>query len=115
VTDTIDSDARTLARFFDVYDHLPRGGPGDPESTRRALDLIPDLPTRPQVLDIGCGPGRGSLELAALTGGRITAFDSGDIRSIDEKAADVVAAGFEIIGHFTLPSVAWWDHYYVPM
>jgi SAM-dependent methyltransferase len=62
-------------RFFELYEDLPRGGPGDPESTRRALALMPDLPARPRVLDLGCGPGRGSAELAVLTGGHVTALD----------------------------------------
>jgi SAM-dependent methyltransferase len=63
------------ARFFELYEGLPRGGPGDPGSTRRALALMKDLPARPRVLDLGCGPGRGSAELAVLTGGRVTAVD----------------------------------------
>lgn len=38
-----------------------------------------------------------------------------DIASIDEKAAAVRDAGFDIFGHFTLAREAWWDHLYVPI
>ena len=187
----------------------PPGGPGDPGSARRALSLMTHLAAQPRVLDLGCGPGRSSVALAELTGGRVTAFDlhlpfvrtqfaaarrerqadrvlpvcadmsaapfaeasfdlvwsegalysigfrNGldacrrlvkpgryiavteavwtvpsippdeihqwwsaeypDIASIGTKAAAVAAAGFDIVGHFTLPPAAWWDHYYVPL
>jgi len=199
---------RTWARFFEIYEALPRGGPGDPESARRAIGLMTSLPAQPRVLDLGCGPGRSSASLAALTGGRITALDlhlpfvagqlaaarrerrAGcvlpvcadmsaapfadgsfdlvwsegalysigfrqgleacrrlvlpggyiavseaawtvpdppeevhrwwtteypDMGSIEDKAAAVAAAGFDIVEHFTLPAIAWWDHYYVPL
>jgi SAM-dependent methyltransferase len=75
MTAELDPDARRMARFFQVFESLPRGGPGDPESTRRALAMITDLPAQPRVLDLGCGPGAGSSNLANLTGGRVTALD----------------------------------------
>jgi SAM-dependent methyltransferase len=200
--------AEMWEHFYDVYRGMPRGGPGDAASTRRALALMIDLPARPRVLDMGCGPGSGSVNLAVLTGGRVTAFDlygpfvggqrhaarqhparvavdatCGDMRatpfargafdlvwaegslysigfrnglaasaevikpggylaaseavwtvpdppdevrqwwegeypdigSINDKAHDVASAGFDIVGHFTLPASSWWDEYYVPM
>lgn len=209
MADNVDgASSRAMALFFQVYEGLPRGGPGDPESTRRALALITGLPAPPLVLDIGCGPGPGALELAALVGGRVAAFDlhapfvtrlarsasaaglrhrvlplCADMRaipfrrmsfdlvwaegslysigfreglaachdmtkpggflaaseavwtvpdppdavrewwaaeypamaSIEDKTADVRAAGFEVVGHFTLPQEAWALHYYTPM
>jgi len=54
-----DLDARRRARLFEVFEGVPRGGPGDPESTRRALVMMTDLPAHPRVLDLGCGPGAG--------------------------------------------------------
>jgi SAM-dependent methyltransferase len=195
-------------RFFEVYADLPRGGPGDPASTRRALGLMTGLPAHPMVVDLGCGPGSGSSNLAALTGGRVTALDlhapfaaqqaaaahrAGlahrvdavcadmraapfapaafdlvwsegalysvgfreglriclqlakpggciavseavwtvpdppdevrrwweaqypDMASIDEKAAIVAESGVDVIGSFTLPRAAWWEHCYVPI
>jgi SAM-dependent methyltransferase len=38
-----------------------------------------------------------------------------DIQPISSKVSDVSRAGFAIVGHFTLPRAAWWDHYYLPM
>lgn len=62
--------------FFDIYDDLPRGGPGNESSLRKALDLMPELPPEPEVLDVGCGPGMQTKALARIIGGRITAVDN---------------------------------------
>jgi len=62
--------------FFELHHDLPREGPGDDESTLRALALCTELPERPDVLDVGCGPGMQTLALAAATGGIITAVDA---------------------------------------
>jgi len=61
--------------FFEIHRDLPREGPGDAASTRRALGLIPGLPPHPLVLDLGCGPGRATLDLATLTGGLVVGID----------------------------------------
>jgi SAM-dependent methyltransferase len=50
-------------------------GPGSDASSARALALAPRLPECPEVLDLGCGPGRQTLLLARRTGGRVTAVD----------------------------------------
>ncbi|MFO7692158.1 MAG: class I SAM-dependent methyltransferase [Vicinamibacterales bacterium] len=75
MTDDFRPDARRRARFFEIFESVPRGGPGDPASTRRALAMMADLPAQPRVLDLGCGPGGGSANLARLTGGRVAALD----------------------------------------
>ncbi|MFG2292654.1 GNAT family N-acetyltransferase [Streptomyces sp. NPDC048603] len=58
---------------------LPRQGPGSDATTRRLLSLAGPLPERPRVLDLGCGPGRSALLLAAEAGGaglaEVTAVD----------------------------------------
>lgn len=64
------------AVFFEVHSGLPREGPGDPQSTRRAFACLRDLPDRPRVLDLGCGPGAQTLELAELCAGEIIAVDN---------------------------------------
>jgi len=62
--------------FFEVHKDLPREGPGSNESTRQALDLLAGLPPFPLILDVGCGPGMQTLELARITGGKIIAVDT---------------------------------------
>lgn len=54
---------------------LPRAGPGSKESTRKAFNMLPNIPTHPNILDIGCGPGMQTIELAKLTDGKILALD----------------------------------------
>lgn len=49
------------------------------EHSRRAYALLPPL-TRPRVLDIGCGQGQQTVELARLSGGQVVGID------IDEAA-----------------------------
>jgi len=63
--------------FFEVHKDLPREGPGSAASTWRALDVIKRfLPDAPRVVDVGCGPGAQTLDLAAaLPGALITAVD----------------------------------------
>ncbi|MEU7601376.1 bifunctional class I SAM-dependent methyltransferase/N-acetyltransferase [Streptomyces sp. NPDC040724] len=67
-TNTFTDDAFTEA-FFALHHGLPRQAPGSAASTRRLLSLCGPLPERPRVLDLGCGPGRSALLLAAEAGG----------------------------------------------
>ncbi len=62
--------------FWEIHQDLPREGPGEDASTRRAFQALPGLPPRPQIVDMGCGPGMQTLELARLTGGQILAIDT---------------------------------------
>ena len=194
--------------FFEVFEALPRQGPGNRASTARALGLCGELPPSPAILDLGCGGGAQTLHLAALTPGTIIAIDIhapsierldstlterglaqrvralvGDMAHLEQPLAsfdlvwsegalynigienalrvcrrllraggylaftdavwrkenpppevkasfeddyptmgrvpDVLAAiersGFMLIGHFTLPDVAWWEDFYTPM
>ncbi len=61
--------------FMQLYGELPRGGPGDDQATRKALEMIKGLAPEPRILDVGCGPGAQTLELARLTNGPIVALD----------------------------------------
>jgi ubiquinone/menaquinone biosynthesis C-methylase UbiE len=67
---------QALSLFFEIHDDIPRGGPGGLKSTRRAFQMLTDLPKQPILLDVGCGPGMQTLDLAGLTEGRIIAVDS---------------------------------------
>ena len=62
--------------FYELFEALPRGGPGDNKSTRKAFNTIPKPPKQPLILDIGCGPGVQTIELAKLSKGRIIALDN---------------------------------------
>lgn len=43
--------------------------------TRKAFELFPKI-ERPRILDIGCGSGVPTLELARISGGQVTAIDT---------------------------------------
>ncbi len=63
--------------LYEVFNSdLPRLGPGDNESTRKALSFLVDLPSNPYILDVGCGTGMQTLELANITDGKILALDN---------------------------------------
>ena len=62
--------------FFEVYEALPRQGPGNRAGAARALSFCRELPASPAVLDLGCGVGGQTLHLAELTSGTIVAVDS---------------------------------------
>ncbi len=62
--------------FYEVFESLPRQGPGNQACAARALGLCRDLPPIPAVLDLGCGVGGQTLHLAELTSGTIVAIDN---------------------------------------
>ena len=63
--------------FFEVYENLPRQGPGNRSCAVRALGLCRDLPNAPAILDLGCGVGGQTLCLAEeLASATILAIDT---------------------------------------
>ncbi len=60
--------------FFDIHKDLPREGCGHDEYTQQAFEMIPPI-NKPQILDIGCGPGLQTIKLAKISNGHITAID----------------------------------------
>jgi SAM-dependent methyltransferase len=199
---------RATSLFFEIFDGLPRQGPGDEASTLKALALVPALGPHARALDLGCGTGSQTRVLARNSPGRIVAIDNhppfveeanrharalniadraearvGDMRQLDfaphsfdliwcEGAIYVVGfeaglrawrpllapgghlavtevcwstpdppsecatfwtreypaisdpatlltivtqCGYDIVGHFALPTAAWWDDYYAPL
>jgi ubiquinone/menaquinone biosynthesis C-methylase UbiE len=62
--------------FYELFVDLPRGGPGDNEYTRKAFAYLKDLPSEPHILDIGCGHGMQTIELARISNGKIIALDN---------------------------------------
>ena len=88
------SEPRTREIFFDLHSGLPREGPGNRASTLRALAAAGPLPANPAILDMACGPGMQTLDLArALPTASITALD-GHGPFLAEVARRTAAAGW---------------------
>ena len=77
--------------FLEMTEGLPRQAPGSAGSTLRALGLVRGLPPRPRILDVGCGPGAQTVELARATGGWLVAVDIRQ-RFLDELTERAAAA-----------------------
>ncbi len=84
------SPARTRAEqvFDEIHSGLEREEVGRNQYTRRAWKLLPPLES-PRILDIGCGPGGPTLELARLSGGRIIGLDNNrpGLRTLQARAS----------------------------
>jgi ubiquinone/menaquinone biosynthesis C-methylase UbiE len=83
------SDPRQREIFFTLHSGLPREGPGNGPSTARALALAGPLPQDAEVLDIACGPGAQTLDLARLMPhAHITAIDLHEpfLRDVESRA-----------------------------
>jgi len=65
-----------IAYIYELCEALPRSGPGDNEYTKRAFNSIPQPPKHPFILDIGCGQGMQTIELAKISNGKIIALDN---------------------------------------
>lgn len=88
-----------MAAFFEIHRGLPRQGPGSDDTTRRLLALAGPfaVPARAplRVLDLGCGPGRAALLLAAEAGAEVVALDTHQ-PFLDELDAAARARGLPI-------------------
>jgi ubiquinone/menaquinone biosynthesis C-methylase UbiE len=62
--------------LYELFSSNPRQGPGSNECTRKAYRMCNNLPQKPEILDIGCGSGTPTLELARISAGTITALDN---------------------------------------
>lgn len=84
--------ARYLEVLHDIFAGMPRGGPGSNASTQRAFGLLPAVPAAPRILDVGCGPGMATLEVARLSGGTVIGLDN------HRPFLDALTAGAEAAG-----------------
>lgn len=78
--------------FFEVYETLPRQGPGNRACAARALGLCRDLPEFPEILDLGCGVGGQTFQLAEMISGTIVAVDN-HAPSIERLRTEVARKG----------------------
>ncbi len=78
---------------------LYRASPARLRFTRKAFHMLPVIP-RPRILDVGCGYGDPTLELARLTDGEIIGIDI-DQRALEDLAARISEAGFSDRVHVT--------------
>ncbi|HEY92166.1 MAG TPA: methyltransferase domain-containing protein [Dehalococcoidia bacterium] len=62
--------------MYELFSDMPRQGPGSNKCTRKAYKLLANLPPQPNILDVGCGSGMQTLELARISKGQITALDN---------------------------------------
>jgi SAM-dependent methyltransferase len=90
--DMNESPPRFWPIFFELYESLPRQGPGNRACAARALAFCRDLPPAAAVLDLGCGVGGQTLHLADLTSSSIVALDS-HAANIERLRATVAVRG----------------------
>jgi len=65
-----------LDLLYEIFSDMPRQGPGCSESTKKAFFMLPNFQFRPKILDIGCGTGTQTIELAWISDGIVTALDN---------------------------------------
>ncbi len=75
----------------ELHRDLPPWGSGRTQYTRRAFEMLPRI-EGPRILDIGCGRGEPTLELAVISGGTVTGLD------IDQPALDELERRAEDLG-----------------
>ncbi len=81
--------------FFELFESFPRQGPGLDVMTARALGCLPPLTSEHRVLDIGCGAGMQTLEIARKSEASLTAVDihAPFIEMLNRRAAQEGLAG----------------------
>jgi ubiquinone/menaquinone biosynthesis C-methylase UbiE len=72
----------------EIYEGLGEASSIGLDFTRQAFHMLSEL-DRPRILDVGCGQGRATLELARLSGGQVVGLD------IDQAALEVLSRRIE--------------------
>jgi ubiquinone/menaquinone biosynthesis C-methylase UbiE len=80
--------------FIEFYKNVDRQGPGDDKYTQKAYEMLEGIPTKPKILDVGCGSGKQTMVLASLCKGEIIAVDYYDC-FLDELKVISKKAGHE--------------------
>lgn len=104
--DAADTD-RSISLLGRFYENLDLLAPGDNTLTKEAFHRILPLPSKPRILDIGCGAGRTTLVLAeACPEARIDAVDTHQPFLAKCEAA-AKERGFKITTHcFSMDKIA---------
>lgn len=76
LTKSVEDNTMRMKYFYEVFEDLPRQGPGCREATIKALGLLRNLPSKPRVLDVGCGSGMQTIILAEELKTKILAIDN---------------------------------------
>lgn len=95
LTKNVEENGEAMRYFYELFQDLPRQGPGCAEATHKALDLAKDLPPKPRVLDVGCGRGQQTRILARRLGTTILAIDN-HRPVLDHLDRDAVHEGLDI-------------------
>lgn len=66
---------REIELLCKMHEGLPRQGPGSNACTEKAFGMILNIPEKPLILDVGCGSGMQTIELARLSKGHIVGID----------------------------------------
>lgn len=61
----------------ELYKDLPKQS--SHETIKKAFSMVKNLPPEPVILDVGCGTGMSSIELAKISNGKIVALDINQI------------------------------------
>jgi len=80
---------RFWSYFHEIYESIPHQGPGERQSTERALRLLPTLTPEDRILDIGCGSGAQTIDLARATETLEVAARSQHEIDLDQQHSDV--------------------------
>src|SRR5688500_18293434 len=81
----------TKEAFLIIHENLPRQGPGSDDTTNKLLDYATKANRIQTAIDMGCGPGRSTLIMAAR-GIAVTAIDTHQ-PFLDELASEAKSKG----------------------
>ncbi|TWU62633.1 Demethylrebeccamycin-D-glucose O-methyltransferase [Crateriforma conspicua] len=65
----------SMEMIFSFFEEVERKGSGGEASTLKALSLLTDLPTKPPIVEFGCGTGVASIPLARSLDCELTAVE----------------------------------------
>ena len=83
-----------ISALIQLHQGLERQGPGDTDYSNYIISQLPDLPSDPQIADIGCGAGAGTLILANRFRTTVRAVDFSR-EFLDELEERAKQRGFE--------------------